>query len=88
LSCTWGVTYHAAIVVDIPGLRNTSYGDAPTSSIPAREQRPAAISAPTHDGIILTGRAASQRRRSSGDYSKSWADDCGAMIGASSNELE
>jgi hypothetical protein len=54
-------------LVDIPGLRNTSYGDALKSSISTREQRSTAISASAHDGIILTGRAASQRLRSSGD---------------------
>jgi hypothetical protein len=37
------VTYHAAILVDILGRSNTSYGDAPKSSISAREQRSAAI---------------------------------------------
>jgi hypothetical protein len=60
------MTYHAAILLDIPGLRNTSHGDATKSSISAREQRSAEISTTANDRIILTGRAASQRLRSSG----------------------
>jgi hypothetical protein len=61
------VTYHAAMLTDILGRRNHSSGDAPKSPISVRLQRSAAISIPTSDRIILTGRAASPLISSSVD---------------------
>ena len=66
-----GVTYHAATVPDIIGLRSPAPEETPGSPISAYDKGLADIPSPTQDRMSLTGRAASPSLSSSGDYCKS-----------------
>ena len=62
-----GVTYHAATVPDIIGLRSPAPEEAPGSPISAYDKGLADIPSPPRDRIGLTGRAASPLLPSSVD---------------------